>query len=97
MFAITISLLYQVSRDGVHKLVCIWEYDKRSVNNANFVYYGMRIMRPDLPKCKEMVAYADKVCSTPFFLLLYPLTDPIHLLPRYLTPWAFNKVLPTWK
>ena len=51
----------KVSRDGVHKLVAIWEYDKRSVNGANFVYYGMRLMRPELAKCQAMVAYADKV------------------------------------
>ena len=60
-----------MSRDGVHKLVCIWEYDKRSVNNANFVYYGMRIMRPDLPKCQQMVAYADKVCITVHLLAVW--------------------------
>eukprot|EP00611_Tribonema_gayanum_P004390 TRINITY_DN1356_c0_g1_i4.p1 TRINITY_DN1356_c0_g1~~TRINITY_DN1356_c0_g1_i4.p1 ORF type:complete len:605 (-),score=171.92 TRINITY_DN1356_c0_g1_i4:3-1703(-) len=32
-----------VSRDGVHKVVAIWEYDKRSVNGANFVYFGMKL------------------------------------------------------
>ena len=30
-----------VSRDGVYKVTAIWEYDKRSVNGANFVYFGM--------------------------------------------------------
>ena len=68
---ITFISLPQVSRDGVHKLVCIWEYDKRSVNNANFVYYGMRIMRPELPKCQQMVAYADKVFNRYHRLLHY--------------------------
>eukprot|EP00596_Hydrurales_sp_CCMP1899_P000255 CAMPEP_0119051766 /NCGR_PEP_ID=MMETSP1177-20130426/73276_1 /TAXON_ID=2985 /ORGANISM="Ochromonas sp, Strain CCMP1899" /LENGTH=963 /DNA_ID=CAMNT_0007031083 /DNA_START=116 /DNA_END=3007 /DNA_ORIENTATION=- len=51
----------KVSRDGVHKLVCIWEYDKRAVNGANFVYYGMRVMSCETKKAKEMVEYADKV------------------------------------
>ncbi len=30
-----------VSRDGVHKVVAVWEYDKRVVNGAPFVYYGV--------------------------------------------------------
>ena len=51
----------KVSRDGVHKLVAIWEYDKRSVNNANFVYFGMRLVTSDSEKARAMVAYADKV------------------------------------
>ena len=33
-----------VSRDGVHKVTAIWEYDKRSVNDANFVYFGMKML-----------------------------------------------------
>lgn len=51
----------KVSRDGVHKLVGIWEYEKRSVNGANFVYFGMRLMSPDSEKMQIMVRYADKV------------------------------------
>jgi biotin carboxylase len=49
------------SRDGVHKIVGIWEYDKRSVNGANFVYFGMRSMDSTEPKCQEMIKYADQV------------------------------------
>uniref|UniRef100_A0A7S3JRM9 ATP-grasp domain-containing protein n=1 Tax=Aureoumbra lagunensis TaxID=44058 RepID=A0A7S3JRM9_9STRA len=33
-----------VSRDGVHKLIAIWHYDKRYVNQANFVYHGMSLL-----------------------------------------------------
>lgn len=51
----------KVSRDGVHKLVAIWEYEKRSVNGANFVYFGMRLIPADTVKSQIMVAYADKV------------------------------------
>ncbi len=51
----------KVSRDGVHKLVAVWEYDKRKVNGANFVYFGMRLKNPDSEMVKVMVAYADKV------------------------------------
>ena len=32
-----------VSRDGVHRVCAIWKYDKRSVNGANFVYFGMEL------------------------------------------------------
>ena len=76
----------QVSRDGVHKLVAIWEYDKRSVNGANFVYYGMRLMRPDLPKCKDMVAYADKVPIEPLVsstYLIVAFADKTHIWPLH--------------
>ncbi|CAN0503402.1 unnamed protein product, partial [Laminaria digitata] len=30
-----------VSRDGEHRICAIWEYDKRSINDTNFVYFGM--------------------------------------------------------
>ena len=51
----------KVSRDGVHKLVGIWEYEKRSVNGSNFVYFGMRLMDPSSEKMQIMVRYADQV------------------------------------
>ena len=50
-----------VSRDGLHKLMAIWEYDKRAVNGAAFVYFGERLMRPTSTKMRTMVAYAEKV------------------------------------
>lgn len=53
----------KVSRDGVHKLVGIWEYEKRSVNGANFVYFGMRLIPPDSEKFQIMVRYADHVLN----------------------------------
>lgn len=51
----------KVSKDGVHKLVAIWEYDKRKVNGANFVYFGMRLKPSDSEMAKVMVPYADKI------------------------------------
>lgn len=30
-----------VSRNGVHKVVAVWEYDKRVMNGAPFVYFGV--------------------------------------------------------
>ncbi len=51
----------QVSRDGQHKLIVVWEYDKRSVNNANFVYFGMKIVNSRDPKVALLKDYADRV------------------------------------
>ena len=50
-----------VSRDGVYKVVSIWEYDKRSVNGANFVYYGMRLRSGAGERAQKMIEYAEKV------------------------------------
>lgn len=51
----------KVSKDGVHKVVAIWEYDKRPVNGASFVYFGMRLMPADTAKSQELIRYADGV------------------------------------
>mmetsp|Transcript_37218 Transcript_37218/g.37900 ORF Transcript_37218/g.37900 Transcript_37218/m.37900 type:complete len:506 (-) Transcript_37218:227-1744(-) len=50
-----------VSKDGVHKVCAIWQYDKRAVNGANFVYFGLRLMDPNTPKCQEMISYSKQV------------------------------------
>lgn len=50
-----------VSRDGVYKVVAVWEYDKRSVNGANFVYFGMTLRDPSDPKVRAVVDYAKEV------------------------------------
>jgi biotin carboxylase len=50
-----------VSRDGVHKVVAIWEYDKRSVNGANFVYFGMQLRAVQGPVIESLVEYARHV------------------------------------
>jgi biotin carboxylase len=52
-----------VSREGVHKVIAIWEYDKRSVNDSSFVYFGMRLRSVDEgdPRIPELVAYARSV------------------------------------
>lgn len=51
----------KISVDGVHKLVAIWEYDKRKVNGASFVYFGMRLKRSEPEMMQIMVKYADQV------------------------------------
>jgi hypothetical protein len=45
-----------VSRDGEHKCVAVWAYDKRPVNGAPFVYFGQRplsVADPVVPKVIE--------------------------------------------
>jgi biotin carboxylase len=51
----------KVSRDGVHKVIAIWQYDKRPVNGAAFVYYGMKLCPADSPQSKVLIEYADKI------------------------------------
>jgi len=52
-----------VSRDGIYKVVAIWEYDKRSVNGANFVYFGMSLRDTSHPKIRAIVDYAKQVVN----------------------------------
>merc|ERR1711972_759172 len=51
-----------VSRDGEHKCVAIWKYDKRTFNNSPVVYYGMRFLAiDDEPELFAMVQYISGV------------------------------------
>ncbi len=50
-----------VCRDGVYKITAIWCYDKRSVNNANFVYFGMQLCDSRGHIEQELISYAKKV------------------------------------
>jgi len=50
-----------VSRDGVYKVVAVWEYDKRPVNGTNFVYFGMSLRDTSDPKIRAVVDYAREV------------------------------------
>lgn len=52
-----------VSRDGVYKVVAIWEYDKRSVNGSNFVYFGMKLRDGKDPDMRVLIAYAQQVVN----------------------------------
>src|SRR6476620_2282584 len=46
-----------VSRDGVHKVCAVWEYDKRPINGANFVYFGMKLIPSTSPLAQQLIAY----------------------------------------
>merc|ERR1719387_2434097 len=46
-----------VSRDGVHKTVMVWVYDKRPTNGADFVYFGMEPVPADSDIAKILITY----------------------------------------
>ncbi|RHY25963.1 hypothetical protein DYB32_007986 [Aphanomyces invadans] len=50
-----------VSRDGEHKVVAVWEYDKRAVNGAPFVYYGVLLREASGPTILAIIEYIFKV------------------------------------
>lgn len=48
------------SRNGEHKVVAVWKYDKRRVNNAAFVYFGLSVT-PAVGVVNELIEYQFKV------------------------------------
>ena len=50
-----------VSRDGVHKVVAIWAYDRRAANGASFVCFGQRLLTSNDEHCDQLIAYMKKV------------------------------------
>jgi biotin carboxylase len=52
-----------VSRDGDHKVVAIWAYDRRPVNGAQFVCHGQRLLTADEPFCRELIEYQKRVVT----------------------------------
>ncbi|KAF1323583.1 Argininosuccinate lyase 2, partial [Globisporangium splendens] len=48
------------SRNGEHKVIAIWKYDKRRVNNAAFVYFGLSIT-PAVGVVNELIEYQFRV------------------------------------
>ncbi|CAJ1933147.1 unnamed protein product [Cylindrotheca closterium] len=50
-----------VSRDGLHKTMMVWVYDKRPANGAAFVYYGCSAVPSDSPEAKILIPYVRGV------------------------------------
>jgi len=50
-----------VSRDGVHKAMMVWTYDKRPTNDAEFVYYGMVPVEADSETARMLIDYTRRV------------------------------------
>jgi len=49
-----------VSRDGVHKNVMIWVYDKRKANGGDFVYFGMKPVDATTDLAKILINYTRR-------------------------------------
>lgn len=50
-----------VSREGEHKTVMVWVYDKRPVNGAAFVYFGCIPVDPESPEARILIPYVRGV------------------------------------
>jgi biotin carboxylase len=50
-----------VSRDGKHKCVMVWVYDKRPTNGGEFVYYNMLPVESSDPVAQLLIAYTQGV------------------------------------
>lgn len=50
-----------VSRDGLHKTMMVWVYDKRPANGSAFVYYGCSAVPSDSPEAKVLIPYVRGV------------------------------------
>jgi len=50
-----------VSRDGIHKTMMVWSYDKRPANGSAFVYYGILPVEPDSPEARILIPYTRRV------------------------------------
>jgi len=50
-----------VSRDGVHKTVMVWVYDKRPTNGGDFVYYGMIPVDSQSKEAQILIKYTRDV------------------------------------
>jgi len=46
-----------VSRDGVHKTMMIWVYDKRKANGGDFVYFGMKPVDTSTDQARILINY----------------------------------------
>jgi len=50
-----------VSRNGVHKTMMVWKYDKRPTNGAAFVYWGMIPVDSQSDEAKILIQYTRGV------------------------------------
>jgi len=50
-----------VSRDGVHKTVMVWVYDKRPANGGDFVYFGLIPIDSESEEAKILIPYVRGV------------------------------------
>mmetsp|Transcript_1191 Transcript_1191/g.1774 ORF Transcript_1191/g.1774 Transcript_1191/m.1774 type:complete len:931 (+) Transcript_1191:55-2847(+) len=53
-----------VSRDGIHKTMQVWVYDKRPANGSAFVYFGMVPVPTDSPEARMLIPYIRTVLDS---------------------------------
>jgi biotin carboxylase len=53
-----------VSRDGKHKTVMVWVYDKRPANGSAFVYFGCVPIDSSSPEAKILIPYVRRVLDS---------------------------------
>ncbi len=58
-----VVLLDSVSRDGVHKIVAVWELDIRPVNGAAFVSFAMTLLDASDPEARAAIEYGKGVLN----------------------------------
>ena len=52
-----------ISRDGEHKVMAIWAYDRRPANGGDFVCHGQRMLLATDDRCRELIDYQKKVIT----------------------------------
>jgi len=50
-----------VSRAGNHKVLALWEYDRRPTNGSGFVLHGQKLLSGSNAVVSQLVPYAEKV------------------------------------
>jgi ATP-grasp domain len=50
-----------VSKDGIHKTMMVWVYDKRPANGSAFVYFGCVPVDPQSPEARIVIPYVRGV------------------------------------
>jgi gamma-glutamylcyclotransferase (GGCT)/AIG2-like uncharacterized protein YtfP len=53
-----------VSKNGEHKVAALWRYDKRSINNAPFVYFATEVINAQTETGQKVCKYAMDVLDT---------------------------------
>jgi len=51
----------QVSRDGVHKTMMVWVYERKRANNSQFVLYSILPIDPQSEEAQALIPYAQGV------------------------------------
>jgi biotin carboxylase len=53
-----------VSRDGKHRCMMLWVYDKRVTNGSAFVYFGCIPVDSESPEAKILISYTKRVLDS---------------------------------